>query len=145
MSGLESIAVSVETDVSPGDWGNALPLFHEIRHGLYRLADNGERTLIDLNSMPFGPGDEERLRGLLGRGEVEAEIHALGPTRIWETAVHGVWLIDYRNLDGQRLALHIEIATVPEILRAQPADIQDALRELDARIQAGPGACRSDS
>jgi len=138
--GLASIPVSVEpTGASPRAWGNSLPILHEIRHGLIRLAESGERTLIDLNAMPFGPGDEDRLIGLLGRGEVEAKIDALGPTRVWETAVPGVWLIDHRNLEDQRLALHIEIAMVPEILRTQPEDARDAVSKLDACIEAGSG------
>ena len=46
-----------------------------------RLADTGEPTRIDLAALPFGPGDEKRLLGWLGRGEVSATIDALGPTR----------------------------------------------------------------
>ena len=142
MSGLASIPVSVEpTEVSPRAWGNSLPILHEVRHGLQRLAESGERTLIDLNAMPFGPGDEERLFELLGTGEVEATINALGPTRVWETAVPGVWLIDHCNLEGQRLALHIEVASIPDILCTQPQDLRDAISMLDARIEA----CADDS
>lgn len=140
MPGLADIPVSVEpTEASPRAWGNSLPILHEIRHGLIRLAESGERTLIDLNAIPFGPGDEDRLIGLLGRGEVEAEIEALGPTLVWETAVPGVWLIDHRNLEDQRLALHVEIAMVPEILRTQPEEVRDAVSRLDARIEGGSG------
>lgn len=140
MSRLASIPVSVEPiEVSPRAWGNSLPILHEVRHGLKRLAESGERTLIDLNAMPFGPGDEKRLFELLGRGEVEATIDALGPTRVWETAVPGVWLIDHCNLEGQRLALHIEIATIPDLLRTQRQDVQDAISKLDARIEARAG------
>jgi len=140
VSGLASIPVSVEPiEVSPRAWGNSLPILHEVRHGLKRLAESGERTLIDLNAMPFGPGDEKRLFELLGRGEVEATIDALGPTRVWETAVPGVWLIDHCNLEGQRLALHIEIATIPDLLRTQRQDVQDAISKLDARIEARAG------
>ena len=112
----------------------ALPVLHEIRHGLKRLAEHGESTLIDLRAMPFGPGDEARLLGLLGEGEVKAEIDALGPMRIWETAVKGVWVVDHRDVDGERLALHVEIAAIPDILRTQPQDIEDAIRELEERL-----------
>jgi hydrogenase-1 operon protein HyaF len=137
MSGLSDIQAGA---AAPGggakDWGISLPVLHEIRHGLKRLAEHGESTLIDLRAMPFafGPGDEARLLGLLGEGEVKAEIDALGPTRIWETAVKGVWVVDHRDLDGERLALHVEIAAIPEILRTQPQDIEDAIRELEERL-----------
>jgi hydrogenase-1 operon protein HyaF len=139
MSGLSDISVAVEAaEGGTEDWGNSLPILHEIRHGLKRLAATGESTLIDLNSIPFGPGDESRLLEQLGDGEVRAEISALGPTRVWESAIAGVWIIDHRNLEEQRLALHIEITNIPDILRTQPQDVEDAIRTLDERLAAGP-------
>jgi hydrogenase-1 operon protein HyaF len=76
----------------------------------------------------------DRLLSFLGTGEVQASIEALGPTRIQETGVAGVWLVDYLNSEAQRLALHLEIATVPEILCPQPQDLDDAIASLDARL-----------
>jgi hydrogenase-1 operon protein HyaF len=124
---------------APEVWGNSLPILHEVRHGLKRLAETGESTLIDLRAIPFGPGDEVRLLELLGEGEVTAEVDALGPTRVWETAVKGVWIVDHRDLDEQRLALNIEVATIPNILRTQPEDVKDAIRALDERLAAVSG------
>ena len=114
--------------------GNALPVLHEVRHALERLVASGESTLIDLRAMPFGPGDEARLTGLLGTGEVQAVVAALGPTIVQETAIPGVWLIDYQNAEGQRLALHLEVTCVPSLLRTQCADLDGALGALDARL-----------
>jgi len=138
MPGLDSIPVLVEQSQNELlEWGNALPILHEIRHGLQRLDDLGETMLIDLHSMPFGPGDEDRLFALLGRGEVEARLEAFGTTEIWETAVPGTWVVDHRNAEGERIALHVEITTVPDILRTQPQDLRGAVAALDARIAAG--------
>lgn len=140
MSGLASIPIATEPiEGTVEAWGNSLPILHEIRHGLKRLVANGESTKIDLHSIPFGPGDEEQLLAMLGKGEVEANVDALGPTRVWESAIHGVWLVDYRNLDEKRLALHIEIAAVPDLLRAQPQDIQDGIDTLETLIEAVSG------
>ncbi|MGE5154177.1 MAG: hydrogenase expression/formation C-terminal domain-containing protein [Bdellovibrio bacteriovorus] len=125
--------------------GNALPILHEVRHALERLIATGETTQIDLNSIPFGPGDEARLSDLLGTGEVSATIDALGKTLIRETAITGVWLVDYRNSEDQRLALHVEIATVPGILKAQPEDLATAITALDNRLTGGPDAPRPES
>ncbi|MEA3275123.1 MAG: hydrogenase expression/formation protein [Pseudomonadota bacterium] len=136
MSGLNDIPINVE-ETSEGLRGNALPILHEIRHGLSRLAETGETTLIDLHAIPFGPGDEDLLLSLLGRGEVEASISALGPTRVWETQFPGVWLVDHCNANDERIALHIEIAGIPDILRSQPQDIAEAVARLDARLAAG--------
>jgi hydrogenase-1 operon protein HyaF len=139
MSLLDQIPVVVETgSAAPEDnsqwYGNADPVLHEVRHALSRLLATGETTKIDLKAMPFGPGDLERLLSVLGTGEVQASIEALGPTRVQETAIPGVWLVDYLNSEGNRLALHLEIATVPEILCPQPQDLDDAIAALDARL-----------
>lgn len=136
MSCLESIAVTVGHGVTnTPEWGNALPILHEIRHGLERLAASGEATLIDLRAIPFGPGDEERLLGLLGRGEARASIDALGTTHIWESAIPAVWLVDHYNGDDERIALHVEINRIPDILCTQPEDIRDAVDRLDTLLK----------
>jgi hydrogenase-1 operon protein HyaF len=144
MSTLSDIPIRIEpSPASPRDFGNALPILGEIRHAVARLAETGEATRIDLASIPFGPGDEDRLLELLGRGEVQATVDALGPTRIWETRFPGVWLVDYANADDQRLALQIEVDEVPQILRTQSADLDDSLSALDARLEAAAGAASS--
>lgn len=120
----------------PRHWAAHLAILQEIRHKLERLAATGQESLIDLGAIPFAPEEEARLVALLGQGEVTAEIEALGLTRIWETRVPGVWVLDHRNIEGQRLALHIEIARVPQILATQPQDLEEAEAALDARIAA---------
>jgi len=140
MSSLDPIPVMIEScaDTTPAvdsQWhGNAEPVLHQVRHALARLIANGETTKIDLKAMPFGPGDLDRLLALLGTGEVQATVDALGPTRIQETAIAGVWLVDYLNTEAQRLSLQLEIATVPEILCPQPQDLDDAIAALDDRL-----------
>jgi hydrogenase-1 operon protein HyaF len=141
MSTLTDIPIQVEqSPPPPRDFGNALPILGEIRHAVARLAETDEATRIDLASIPFGPGDEDRLLELLGRGEVQATVNALGPTRIWETRFPGVWLVDYANADDQRLALQIEVDEVPQILRTQRADLSDSLSALDASVEAASRA-----
>jgi hydrogenase-1 operon protein HyaF len=146
MTGLSSIPIQVETpNATPAQHGNAIPILHEVRHALTRLIELGESTQIDLNAIPFGPGDEERLLTLLGSGEVEASIQALGPTRVWETAIPGVWLVDYSNEEGERLALYLEVTTVPEILRTQREDLATAVAALDTRLAPGADDPRPSS
>jgi hydrogenase-1 operon protein HyaF len=140
MSALDNIdIVAPQGPHTAGEWGNTLPLLHEIRHALTRLARTGESTLIDLLAMPFGPGDEEQLFLTLGRGEVEASIHALGATKVWETQYPGVWVVDHYNGDRQRVALHVEVTKIPHILLSQQQDIDDAIPRLDARLPAVGG------
>jgi hydrogenase-1 operon protein HyaF len=132
MQKLQDIAVRVEaTDGSPLNHSNATPIMHEVLHALQRLARDNESTTIDLRAIPFGPGDEEQLFNMLGVGEIQIELNSLGRSLISETAFSGVWLVDHRNADDQRIALQIEITSVPSILLAQQEDLLDAIDRLD--------------
>ena len=132
MSALDKIAVRIET--ADGFARNAVPILHEIRHALQRLVESGETTVIDLQSIPFGPGDEADLCASLGTGEVTARLDVLGESRITETVYPGVWIVDHYNTHGQRIAYQIEVATVPAVLVAQPDDMADGLRRLEAAL-----------
>jgi hydrogenase-1 operon protein HyaF len=132
MSSLSKIGVKVETGggVEPELRGNALPLLHEIRHALARLVEEGESTVIDLQSLPMGPGDLRRLMDALGEGEVKAELEALGKTVIRESQYSGVWVIEHMNASGGIASRFVEITWVPTLLQAQAEDVQKGLKEL---------------
>ncbi|MCG7982390.1 MAG: hydrogenase expression/formation protein [Candidatus Thiodiazotropha lotti] len=136
MPRLQDIAVKVESpDGNQNSHGNALPILHEIHHALQRFSSEGEYCCIDLRSLPFGPGDEEQLLQLLGRGEIHVTMDALGESTIWETAFSGVWIVDHRNAEGERVALQIEIGSVPKIVFSQQEDIVDAIDRLEAKLK----------
>ncbi|NGX15388.1 hydrogenase expression/formation protein [Wenzhouxiangella sp. XN24] len=140
MSGLSEIGVKVESEgpSEPELRGNTLPLLHEIRHALGRLVESGEPTVIDVQSLPMGPGDMDRLMGALGDGEVRAELEALGTTVIRESRYSGVWIIEHMNGSGGVASRFIEISWVPDLLQAQAEDVQKGLTELvDALASAG--------
>lgn len=146
MPRLQDIAVRTQTtECVSRDHLNTTPILHEILHALRRLVARGEPTTIDLRAIPFGPGDEERLLETLGKGEVSVELDTLGSSRIRESAYSGVWIVDHRNAEDQRIALQIEIARVPVILSAQAEDMADSLERLEHLLNpnrsdsAGPG------
>jgi hypothetical protein len=56
--------------------GNIRALLSEIAAFLEKLEETGETGMIDLNSLPFAPGEYEQLRQTLGQGEVSARIEA---------------------------------------------------------------------
>jgi len=130
MSALDAIKVNVEIPT-----GNVEPLLHEIRHALKRLADGEDGTVIDLKSLPMAPGEEERIESALGEGEVRAELQALGPTVVQETAYPGVWLVTHRNAENAVVARFIEVTRMPEILMAQPEDIARGIEKLESELQ----------
>lgn len=135
---LQNIPIQVET----GDAcsiGNLRALLTEIATRLDHLARDGTCGSIDLNSLPFAPGEYEQLRLLLGEGEASARIEALGPSEIVETRYPGVWWVTHYNVEGDIVADSIEITPIPEILKSQPDDISMGLElireQLNGEVQ----------
>ena len=133
-SGLARIGIQVES--ASADAGNATPVLYETLHALRRLHAIGEPTVIDLRAIPFGPGDEEKLLRALGEGEIRATVDALGPTHIRETRYHGVWIVDYRDAEDQRIGLQLEIIEVPSLLKTPAEDIAEAAEALAETLAA---------
>jgi hydrogenase-1 operon protein HyaF len=115
--------------------GNVQPLLHEIYHALQRLRENGEVTIIDLRALPLAPGEEEQIEQKLGKGEVSAQIDALGPSRIVETAIPGVWLVTHFNAESEILGRYIEICRIPSILESQDQDIEYGIEDMEALLE----------
>ena len=133
--GMES-SEHVAACAVPGDLstGNVEPLLHEVRHALQRWLDDAEVTIIDLRSIPMGPGDEDRIISELGRGEVQARMSALGPSEIIETRFSGVWLVTHWNENDEVIGKFIEICDMLRLLMAQEEDIREGLDLLDAQL-----------
>ena len=130
MTPLDSIPISAEFET-----GNVQPLLHEIRHALTRLADDGGGTIIDLKRLPLAAGELDRILDTRGTGEVRAELDALGPTTVQETAYAGVWLVTHRNTEQVETARLIEVSRMPELLMSQRSDVEDAVARLDHVLQ----------
>jgi hydrogenase-1 operon protein HyaF len=136
MQKLQDIGIRTERpDDMPTSHGNAVPLLHEILYALQRLSTERETTTFDLQAIPFGPGDEAQLFGRLGRGEVTVRLQALGESEIWETAYPGVWILEHRNILGERISLHIEVTRIPAILQTQWEDLTESIQRLDRELQ----------
>lgn len=135
MQKLQDIAIRAEaTDGLPLNHSNATPIMHEILHALRKLKAQAEPTTIDLRAIPFGPGDEDDLLNLLGTGEITVELDSLGKSTIRESAYSGVWIVDHRNAEGERVALQIEITRVPAIIQSQAEDMAEAIIRLDDQL-----------
>jgi hydrogenase-1 operon protein HyaF len=115
--------------------GNIRALLAEIAARLESLANDGTSGSIDLNSLPFAPGEYEQLRQALGQGEVTAHIEAIGASEITETRYPGVWWVTHYNVEGDIVADMLEIATIPEILMSQPDDIRSGLALLHVQLK----------
>ena len=131
MSGLNDIPIIVSEEAGNPAWtGNVVPILNEVRHALSLLASSGETTLIDLTAIPFGPGEREDLMQILGKGEIDATLRALGESHIRETAYPGVWLITHLSPQGAELTTHIEVTRSPTLLSTPEQDVSDAAAAL---------------
>lgn len=119
------------------DTGNVPLLLNEIRHALERLLATGEAYTIDLRAIPLGPGEEDRLLGALGRGEIRAEFDAMGPTEIQECGYPGVWCITHFHPGGTVVTgRFLEITYAPGLLASPAEDVSAALERLTAELDA---------
>jgi hydrogenase-1 operon protein HyaF len=135
MQKLRDIEIRTECPAPLANHGNLAPVLHEILHALKRLEQTGETTTIDLGAMPFGPGDEARLRETLGQGEVAARLDALGNSEIWESGYPGVWILEHHNSLGERIAWQIEVSPIPTILQTPAEDLAESIDRLDAELK----------
>jgi len=109
---------------------NVKPLLNEVKHALDKLIETGQSTVIDLRSIPLAPGEEEKILNVLGLGEVQARLDALGLSEVIETRYAGVWIVTHYNDDDHIISRFIEVTTMPEILCSQTEDIMAAYSRL---------------
>lgn len=132
---LNDIPVRVENSVGDTVSAQVKALLLEMQDMLKALREIGEHNYIDIRSLPLMPGDLERFKEILGSGEVEATVTALGPTMIKETQVPGVWWVTHKNAHEEILSEFIEVTMLPEILVTQHQDLQDSVDILQRRLE----------
>jgi hydrogenase-1 operon protein HyaF len=114
--------------------GNAPPLLRELLGMLDHLLQTGETSAIDLSALPLAPADLEWLRAALGPGEIAVTLHANGDSTLEETAHAGVWWVTHRHEQGAVGSQFIEVAFVPELVKAHPADVAGGRERLALAI-----------
>jgi hydrogenase-1 operon protein HyaF len=107
----------------PGLTGNAPPLLRELHELVRRLLATGEPSSIDLSALPLTPADLDWLRDKLGQGEIAVTLQANGESTLDETACPGVWWVTHHNEQGAVSAQFLEVAFVPELVKADPQDV----------------------
>jgi hydrogenase-1 operon protein HyaF len=120
--------------------GNAPPILAEIHEALGRLVESGTTAVIDLGSIPFTGGDEKVLQDVLGEGEVNAVVNAMGESFVQETEIPGVWRVDHYDQAGSTQSRFIEITFIPDILRTQREDALRGHEMLAERLNGKIGA-----
>jgi hydrogenase-1 operon protein HyaF len=100
-------------------------LIMEVAGLLQGLVEHGEAGIIDLLGLPLSPSCVAALEQRLGPGEITVQLDAAGRSEIRETGFPGVWWTRHADEAGRVIALLIEVAFVPAILRA---DVDDMTR-----------------
>jgi hydrogenase-1 operon protein HyaF len=131
---LEAIPIHVIPPGAHGLTGNAPPLLHELLEMVHRLLETGETSAIDLSALPLTPADLDWLREKLGSGEIRVTLQANGESTLDETACPGVWWVTHRNEQGAVTAQFLEVAFVPELVKAHPQDVAIGQEQLELLI-----------
>lgn len=133
---LEAIPIHVinAPPAEPGLTGNAPPLLREISELLRCLLETGETAAIDLSALPLTPADLDWLRDKLGEGEIAVTLQAGGESTLSETACPGVWWVTHHNEQGAVTSQFIEVALVPELVKAHPQDVEIGRENLEFLI-----------
>ncbi len=114
--------------------GKALPVLYELLSMAEALLASGQTDSLDLGRLPLTPSEIDAVRLALGHGEVDANIQALGLTRVRETAVPGLWWITHYNQAEQVIGECIEVTFLPEILSSDQGSLPSEIEGLRARI-----------
>jgi hydrogenase-1 operon protein HyaF len=132
MTKLNEIPVHVE--LSNESMSMLLPILHEILTMLKTLITSGQSNILDLRHEPLELDEIAALKELLGQGEVNANLNALGSTNIRETSISGVWWITHYNQEDNIIGEFIEITTCPEMLKTFPEELESALVRLQDKL-----------
>lgn len=114
--------------------GNGPPLLREISARLDGLLRRGEDGSIDLRGLPLSAADRRWLEEALGDGEVLIRVDAAGRSTLRETGYPGVWWVEHRDGRDVLTGEFIEVAFVPEWVRAHPDDVAAGLGRLAAYL-----------
>jgi hydrogenase-1 operon protein HyaF len=102
----------------------------EIGDRLRRLIEHDEAGCIDLLGLPLSPSCLAALEQRLGTGEIAVRMQAAGNSEIRETGFPGVWWTRHHDEAGRLVATLIEVAFVPDILRADIDEVTRGYRRL---------------
>jgi len=133
---LDAIPIHV-VNPTPGEsalTGNAPPLLRDLAEQVRRLLETGEPSAIDLSALPLTPADLDWLRDRLGSGEIAVTLQANGESTLNETACPGVWWVTHHNEQGAVTSQFIEVAFVPELVKAHPQDVAIGLEQLELSL-----------
>jgi hydrogenase-1 operon protein HyaF len=110
-------------------------LLAEISTLMENLVDRNISGSIDLLGLPLSAACLALLEQRLGTGEINVTLTAAGKSEIHETSFAGVWWSSHADETGRIVAMLIDVALVPEILKSSIDDVRlSRLRMLDTTV-----------
>lgn len=122
-------------DPAHGTSPQVLSLLNEVAALLDQWTQSSEGGSVDIGRLPLSRVEREALTALLGSGEVDAQVDALGKSRIRETSIPGVWWVTHFDGESAVIGEFIEVAQTPELVSAQREDMIRGLERLNDRLQ----------
>ena len=137
MSELTDIPVKVSpsNELRNAPSAQVLAILKELQTMLNTLVETGDENYVDIHGMPLLPGEIQSLKQILGSGEVDATIAALGPTHVTETSIPGIWWVTHKNANDEIISEFIEVTDLPEILKTQHHDLHEAPEKFEQRLK----------
>ncbi len=105
-------------------------LLVEISALVENLIEHNISGSIDLLGLPLSAACLAFLEQRLGTGEISVTLTAAGKSEIHETGFSGVWWSSHADETGRVVAMLIDVAYVPEILKADVEDLRLSHRRL---------------
>lgn len=105
-------------------------LLAEIAGLMENLVDRNISGSIDLLGLPLSAACLALLEQRLGTGEISVTLTAAGKSEIHETGFSGVWWSSHSDETGRIVAMLIDVAFVPEILKTNIDDVRLSQRRL---------------
>ncbi len=134
----EQLDVEKVDDNSARDNVNVRSILVEIQQGLknFNQCKHKDNYSIDLGAIPLSADERGYLFELLGHGELDISLSALGKSEIYETLFSGVWVIKHRDEQDQFNGMFLEIGDVPDIILSCEDDRFTAAMELHELINS---------
>lgn len=108
---------------------------NEIGAALENLEQSGRGRTIFTNRMGLTPEEQEKLRDLLGKGDITIKLNNTAEPAEWqESGISGVWYGVFYDQGGAPLLETLEIGFFPEVAASQPEDIVQGIDKLKKRV-----------
>ena len=127
---MKLLDIAVVVEPRDGATGMVAAMLRELDAALQAYLADGKTHVIDLAILPPDSADRVALQHVLGAGEIEVRINALGTSLLRETGFAGVWWVRHEDGNGKLLCESLEVTDEPEIVRAYRTDIQAASARL---------------